>query len=864
MTAVLLALLVAQPAPDETARVVHHLMVQFAEVNRLMEEDPEGAIRLVNTLLDDPKARALERSSTIVANYREHALFLRARLQLRQGQARSVADDMTALLDRKRVLFLTRIVALVGQASPLPHAPLGVALCFPPGTRLDRVDCYSALQLRALAYKELGQPDREQADRAEAQQVLSEMTRGLPRIPYQPPAEPFTPTQGHAPSLVALLSNPPFVAGALMVMVPVFFLLGLRQRREAGGTWRRLVWVSLALAALQAIPVLAACLLLRWRPELASLSALPHVTLLVFVANIFRHGAYLNAVRWVGAKTAPPLLEDPAVLGRITEIARRMGISPPVTRLVRSPTALQQTTALISGLAAPTMVLFDGILNRLTEDERDAIIAHELAHQANHTFWFWLVAGAACGVAAVAASAFSSAFVALALGLALLAGTWVILSRLLELDCDRRAARAIGHRRAASALWKIHADQSARGLVEFLIGAVSTHPSRDERLAAIRADAPPDDLPEVEWDSRRLRQRRLAARVAGGLWLSVVAACLLWGYRSPGSNWPALPLVLLILAPLVLFWLGQAPALRRQRRLQRNRWRRLRQLAWLVPVLLAGFLAAEKFGLTEPYLGRVTSLAILTGGGLAWLVLALLLSSRKADRLNQRIVIAIQSGDYPRALALAERNPAAVARNTVLRYNYALIRMVLGRRQEALLDLERLRRDDPGFKMTWLLLGNVYTDEGDYPRALELAAELSRDLPGDPVGPLAESWVLCKLGRLEEAEARAREVLKMDPRAGEPHFTLAAVAFQRGDHAAAREQLAQAERLMPGSVGGALLAAEMALATEDASAEAAVRRAVTAAGNNPLSFRERTVAGLVQRLEARLRDGREAPAVSQP
>ena len=213
-------------------------------------------------------------------------------------------------------------------------------------------------------------------------------------------------------------------------------------------------------------------------------------------------------------------------------------------------------------------------------------------------------------------------------------------------------------------------------------------------------------------------------------------------------------------------------------------------------------------------------------------------------------MIAIQSGDYPKALALAEGSPAVVAGSTVLRYNHALIRAVLGRREEALGDLERLRGDDPGFKMTLLLLASLYADEGEYARALEVAAQLSHDLPGEPAGPEAESWLLRKLGRLEEAETRAGEALKMEPRSGTAHLTLAAVAFDRGDHAGAREQLARAERLVPGSTTAALLAAEMALATED-GAEAAVHQAVRAANNNPLSFADKPVAGLVQRLEAR-------------
>jgi tetratricopeptide (TPR) repeat protein len=453
----------------------------------------------------------------------------------------------------------------------------------------------------------------------------------------------------------------------------------------------------------------------------------------------------------------------------------------------------------------------------------------------------------------VAASAFYPIVFALALGLALLTGSWLVLSRRLELDCDRRAARAIGHRRAASALWKVHADQPFRGLIEFLIGAVSSHPSRDERLAAIRQDAPEDDKPEIEWDCRLLRQRHLAAWSATGLWLTVLVVCLVWGYRWPESSWPALPLVLMMGALVVVYWLGLRKALRRKRRLLRTRPAYLKRLSWLMAVLLGSFIAADLFGLTDAYLSPGSRLTILGGGFLLWILLGLVRGRNREKQLNQQIIIALQSGDYPRALALAEGSPAVVAGSTKLRYNQALIRAVLGRRAEALSDLEQLRRDDPGFKMTLLLLASLYADEGDYARALEIAAQLCHDLPGDPVGPQAESWMLRKVGRLEEAETRARKALEMDPSVGAAHLTLAAVAFDRGDHAGAREQLAQAERLMPGSTTAALLTAEMALATKD-GAEAAVHRAVQAAKNNPLAFADKEVAGLVQRLEA----GRQA------
>ena len=43
--------------------------------------------------------------------------------------------------------------------------------------------------------------------------------------------------------------------------------------------------------------------------------------------------------------------------------------------------------------------------------------------------------------------------------------------------------------------------------------------------------------------------------------------------------------------------------------------------------------------------------------------------------------------------------------------------------------------------MTLLLLASLYADEGEYVRALELAAQLSRDLPGERVSSLVRFLV---------------------------------------------------------------------------------------------------------------------------
>ena len=132
---------------------------------------------------------------------------------------------------------------------------------------------------------------------------------------------------------------------------------------------------------------------------------------------------------------------------------------------------------------------------------------------------------------------------------------------------------------------------------------------------------------------------------------------------------------------------------------------------------------------------------------------------------------------------------------------------------------------------------SLYADEGEYARALELAAQLSHDLPGDPAGPQAGPGCSARWASSRRPKP-AREVLAMDPQSGQAHLTLAAVAFDRGDHAGAREQLARAERLRPGSSTAALLAAEMALATGE-GAEAAVLHLVNKVKNNPLCFADK-------------------------
>jgi tetratricopeptide (TPR) repeat protein len=202
-----------------------------------------------------------------------------------------------------------------------------------------------------------------------------------------------------------------------------------------------------------------------------------------------------------------------------------------------------------------------------------------------------------------------------------------------------------------------------------------------------------------------------------------------------------------------------------------------------------------------------------------------------------------------------------VAKSSALRHNRAIALAVLGRRDEAIAESERLRRDDPEFKHSVMLLASVHGDEGRFAEALALMEALKPDLAGDASGPLAEAWFLRKLGRLDEAEAKVHEGRAIDPQSADVPLVLAGIALDRGDLAAAREQLALAERLSPGTVAVALVAAELALAADDPGAAAAVEKARAAARNNPLAFAEKEAAALAERLEARRGGGEGGPLV---
>src|SRR5262249_51940689 len=147
-----------------------------------------------------------------------------------------------------------------------------------------------------------------------------------------------------------------------------------------------------------------------------------------------------------------PLVDDTPFLARVAELAGKMNVSNPVVRLWPSLTSSQQALACAGTIQAPQLVVTDGILRRLQPGQRDAIVAHELAHLANGSLWLLAAVVPVSCALAIASSFFLPVAIALPLGFALLAGFRRFVSRPYEYDCDRRAARAIGFRETTAAL----------------------------------------------------------------------------------------------------------------------------------------------------------------------------------------------------------------------------------------------------------------------------------------------------------------------------------------------------------------------------------------------------------------------------
>jgi Zn-dependent protease with chaperone function/tetratricopeptide (TPR) repeat protein len=636
--------------------------------------------------------------------------------------------------------------------------------------------------------------------------------------------------------------------------------VGWKTWRLANGSGWRLLWVCAVLGLLGSLPLLVWIVAAAfWNSSLDEAATIWWAVLagMTLLSVCFITNAVQPPVRIVGTKDRLPLVTDAVFLERVAELARAVGAPVPVVWLWPSISGSQQAQAVAGTLPAPQIAVTDGILHRLAARERDAVVAHELAHIANGSLWLLQAVLPVSCAATAAVALFLPDTPPLVWGLLLFVGLKRLVSRPIEIDCDRRAARAMAFRETARALSKIHAASPLRqrGFLPLLLHALSTHPSREVRLWALHTAAPPDDAPDVPIDVHTIRWHRLTTACAVAGWFALVVG-VPWAarLRHGAAIWTAvllagalLPLALIILA----HW--------RQLRLNRRRLRSRRR--WFGKFLLAAFLFGVAWlvlgspkssdripGMPAPPMMIIPQLIILFTVLVSMLYL---LRINRGAKHRLRVHNAIQVHDFPRAIKTAEADPRQTAQDDLTRYNLAVARAAAGDRARAIDDLQKLCRDRPRFQLPRLLLGNLLLAAERPADALDIAREAAALLPDDPVPHAIAARAFHQLGQFDDAQQACDHAAALAPEDGSLPALAALLACDRGDLPHARELVARAQELSPGDSYVVVIQAEIdshTLPPEEAQAAAAA--ALKLVESNPLVFLDAEKSRLRQKLPA--------------
>lgn len=632
------------------------------------------------------------------------------------------------------------------------------------------------------------------------------------------------------PDHISLLLGLPLLAVAPAVL---FYLVGDRQRRAAGGTRRRLVAVTLVGTVFTLLPLAASIALAAQTSD-----GMVVIGLFLTLFSGAAVGAFLQPPVMLRRPDEPLLLvEDPVLIDRVKEIAARMNVAAPSLRMLRSMSAEQPIMAFLAGLPAPTIIVSDGLVTRLPPEQRDATLCHELGHLANGTMWLFLSIVPLASLVGVVAIRFG-------------VETWYLLtptvifvlyrvvSRQLEVDCDVRAARAIGFPQMANALRAIHGD----GIVlkpdwlRVLLESTATHPSLDARLACLREHSPESVRAQMPDAASRATPARIAfvmgvMMMAAGWWLGRQSNP--WAYGGSAVLFASILIVALVLPRLAL-WLNRRPGLRRPQ----SRWPLIINVS--VGLLALGVIAASFPWWNVPYVPPVAAILAV-----AIVAPAVILSTvRSTQRL--KLSIAWRQRDFDRVIELASRLPDS---DLDARVMAATARAVQGDRKRAIADFESLIQSHPRSADLWISLSALQIDDGQYERAIETSREMQRRFPELGIAGAIESRACRRMGRLGEARALIDRAMETETDSGTVWAAAAGIAVDSGDYDRARELLAIAHQKTPGTPQQLIEAARLSIRVDppDAAIEN-LRRAIGALEENPLMLRQSDLESLRQEL----------------
>jgi len=552
----------------------------------------------------------------------------------------------------------------------------------------------------------------------------------------------------------------------------------------------------------------------------------------------------LRLPRRLGHLQQLPPVSDPAFKARIGELAARLSLRVPLVVETASVGGAMELHAFTAGMLAPVVVVSDGIVHRLRPAERDAILAHELAHLRHRSVQKYLAAIVLVSIATVLLSGQVPFYLAMLWWLGSLRFTRTLVGHRDEIAADLAAARCVGFAEAAAALDKVHAAGLQLEPTPWF-HAVLSHPALAVRAFHLARAAPAGERERIDVDAGLVLRCIRARRIGVLLWTVLLALEVLFGVYG---HWDAAAVlgVLLLVVPL-LPYLAFVRELRDAFQLDgrmvfRRLWRKgLRFCAMVASVIgslmLLHWTPKDSWLVWLPFGLALACILMFT-----WL-------GRRARRVRRELQLRLLQRDLPGYLERFGKLKGRWRRQPEHRLQALLVRAALGEREAAVAELQRLQAEWPRFRgaQLWavLLLGKV-----DPQRGVVLARDLLAAVPGNAIAEGMLATALRRSGAVDEGWQRIQKVLQRRPKHGSWHAAAARIALVRGDRDGALAALAQAERLDPGGTGTVLARAEVDVATTPAAAAASVQRLREVSERLPLAFLGDDLAHLENRLAA--------------
>lgn len=628
---------------------------------------------------------------------------------------------------------------------------------------------------------------------------------------------------------VSMPRSPGYLVGYVGLFVIVCFLLclrwGLRQKREANGTWLQLVGVSAFVTALWTVPVASAAVLIGTGTGYSP-SWIWWAFIGIFAFFFIRGTMKPPNLTYVG-KEALPECDSPEMLARIDRLSKSIGVATPTVRTQRAiHDARDSAAAFVGGMAPHSIVLYDTILSQLREDEQDAVIGHELGHVANQSIWVYTAVFPLTMTAMIVFAFLGGGYFGVLAGSALRAGLFRLMSRRFEYDCDRRAAIATSPDAVARGLKRIYAGHvlGKSGLLSDIVHSTATHPSLDERIQAMdvlasSTHSDSESCLSVSYDSSRVVLCQKLVVVFAIVWFCLTVYGITTTLMMGDSLWPMLALFTAVFGPTFFIMLASRRALKiaKARMKGRLRWSNLTFKRKAGTVSLSGcaiiILLAFSFGSDPADLAlaenEVTAdpSSIVVIAAVAMMVGTVIFAfndkstnkhASKKTKLGQQITAAIQRNDFDEVIEICKENYDVVKNDKQLKYSGAAALLATRKLEKFIPFCERICEEFPHFPPPAIALATVWLDENEPAKALEAIRGIQMDLHKlDPMPATVASRALLALGRLDEARAECDRGRELAPDDVSTMAQAARVAIATENREEADRLIAQGSDLLP-------------------------------------------------------------------